>query len=286
MAKFLTVCLNPVLQKTLIFNKLSVGEVNRTKNYYFDASGKGINVSRALKQLGAKEVHHLTHAGSSNRRVFLKLVNSIGIKIKAIKTKVPIRTCTTIIDSTNFTTTELVEESKHIENSCEIELLKYFYKAIADFDYLIISGSKAPGYSDSIIPQMVKAAKESNVVTILDIKGEDLQNSMTFEPDYIKHNLNEFTETFNNPYRLSTFTTNIIVTDGDNPVKFNCGNGVETIEVNGDIIPKNTTGCGDVFTASLAYSISEGKSIKDAIESAINSATLSATTNRPGYIKE
>ncbi len=180
----------------------------------------------------------------------------------------------------------IVEESKHIENRCELDLLKYFYKVIAEYDYLIISGSKAPGYSDSVIPQMVKAAKESNVVTFLDIKGEDLQNSMSFEPDFIKHNLSEFVETFINPCRLSTFTSNIIVTDGENPVKFNCGSGTETIEVNRDIIPKNTTGCGDVFTATLAYSISVGESIRDAIKSALDYASLSATTSRPGYIED
>ncbi len=34
----LTVCLNPVLQKTLVLPKLVENQVNRSKEYYFDIS--------------------------------------------------------------------------------------------------------------------------------------------------------------------------------------------------------------------------------------------------------
>lgn len=286
MVKFLTVCLNPVLQKTLLFNNFIEGKVNRTDRYYYDASGKGVNVSRALKQLGAEDVTHLTHAGVFNRKFFTKLAKNDGFKLKTIKAKAPIRSCLTIVDCNNFTTTELVEESRHISERCELKLLKYFYNNISKFDYLIISGSKAPGYSNSIIPQMVKAAKDIGVVTILDIKGEDLKNSLTFKPDYIKHNLEEFNDTFGNLEKLSDFESNIIITDGSNPVRFNYESGVEFEEVDSDIIPVNTTGCGDAFTAAFALSISNGNSVKKAIKSAVKYATISATTARPAYIKD
>lgn len=286
MAKFLTVCLNPVLQKTLLFNNFAVGKVNRTERYYYDASGKGVNVSRALKQLGAEDVTHLTHAGTFNRKVFTKLAKNDGFKLKTIRAEAPIRSCLTIVDCNNFTTTELVEESKHINEKCELKLLKYYYNNISKFDYLIISGSKAPGYSSSIIPQMVKAAKDSGVVTILDIKGEDLKNSLTFKPDFIKHNLEEFHDTFGNLEKLSDLESCIIITDGSNPVRFNCGNGIEFEDVDSNIIPVNTTGCGDTFTAAFALSISNGDTVKKAIKSATVYATISATTNRPAYIKD
>ncbi len=63
---FLTVCLNPTLQKTIVLQKLLEDEVNRTNEHFLDASRKGINVSRVLTQLGA-EVIHLTQVGGRNR---------------------------------------------------------------------------------------------------------------------------------------------------------------------------------------------------------------------------
>ena len=51
---FLSVCLNPTLQKTLSFSSIVPGKVNRTGVHRLDVSGKGINVTRILTQLGKK----------------------------------------------------------------------------------------------------------------------------------------------------------------------------------------------------------------------------------------
>jgi len=51
---FLTICLNPTLQKTLCFSSVVPGTVNRTGVHRLDVSGKGINVTRVLTQLGKK----------------------------------------------------------------------------------------------------------------------------------------------------------------------------------------------------------------------------------------
>ncbi len=76
----LVVCLNPTLQKTLVFSSLREGEVNRTPTYYLDASGKGVNVARVLGQLGIESVH-LTHAGGMFREVFITLAEQDGLRM-------------------------------------------------------------------------------------------------------------------------------------------------------------------------------------------------------------
>ena len=47
-----TVTLNPALDRTLTVPSLRLGEVNRARAVRLDLSGKGINVSRALRLLG------------------------------------------------------------------------------------------------------------------------------------------------------------------------------------------------------------------------------------------
>jgi fructose-1-phosphate kinase PfkB-like protein len=69
---FLTVCLNPTIQKTLRYPSITPGTVNRTAHHRLDVSGKGINVTRVLTQLG-KKVTHLTQLGGVMRPLFLSL---------------------------------------------------------------------------------------------------------------------------------------------------------------------------------------------------------------------
>ena len=69
----LTLCLNPVLQKTIVFSmNLEKNCVNRAKSHLFDVSGKGVNVSRVLTQLGIP-VLHITQIGGDFSNLFKKL---------------------------------------------------------------------------------------------------------------------------------------------------------------------------------------------------------------------
>ncbi len=85
MAGFLTLCLTPTFQRTLRFSKVERGEVNRSNEYRLDASGKGINVTRVLQQLGF-EATHLTHLGGAGRDSFLALASPDGTVVDWVET--------------------------------------------------------------------------------------------------------------------------------------------------------------------------------------------------------
>ncbi|MEI6876358.1 MAG: hypothetical protein WCL50_14645, partial [Spirochaetota bacterium] len=59
---FLVVCLNPTIQKTLVFGSLAKGEVNRSALHRVDVAGKGVCGARVFGQLGKRAIH-LTHLG-------------------------------------------------------------------------------------------------------------------------------------------------------------------------------------------------------------------------------
>ena len=109
--RFLTVCMNPTLQKTLVFPSLVNDTVNRTANHRLDVSGKGINVSRVLTQLG-KENCHLTQLGGILRPLFLDLSKQDGLKVEWVESSSPIRFCYTVLDRQEKSVTELVEEAE------------------------------------------------------------------------------------------------------------------------------------------------------------------------------
>ncbi|MGL1890776.1 MAG: PfkB family carbohydrate kinase [Spirochaetaceae bacterium] len=287
---FLTICLNPVIQKTLQLSSFNSGEVNRTNTYRTDASGKGVNVTRVLAQLGA-DVNHLTHIGGSDKSKFINLIAQDNMNITTVDSKSEIRMCYTILNRENSTTTEIVEEAKTVDSKCEAKLLRQFRRILAIYDYVIISGTKADGYSSKVIPSIVQEAKAANKKVILDIKGEDLINSLEYKPDIIKPNLEEFISTFgqtdvNDKIRdLAKQGITTIITDGINPIKFWNGKDVTDKNITLEKNPLNTTGCGDSFTAGLVYALSKGSDMTDSITEAQMCGRLNAINLAPGVIK-
>jgi len=195
---FLTVCLNPTLQKTLRFSSIFPGTVNRTGSHRLDASGKGINVTRVLTQLGKKAVH-LTQLGGVMRPLFLSLCGQDDCSVQWVESGSQIRFCYTLLSDTDGAVTELVEESEAVNAGTEERLLEKFDEILArdtDLKWLIISGTKAAGFSGMVIPAMTQRAKEKGLKVILDIKGKDLSGSLKYEPDIVKPNLFEFAADF------------------------------------------------------------------------------------------
>jgi 1-phosphofructokinase family hexose kinase len=295
MLYFLTVCLNPGLQKTLFFNSLNKGKVNRTEEYYLSASGKGINVSRTLKQLG-QEVLHLTHAGGEFAGYLHEQTQKEKIIMITADSGSEIRICTTVIEKETQTTTEIVEESEPVDKKTESEIRRLFMENLDSAHTVIISGSKAPGYSNEIFPWMVKLAKENNRTVITDYRGRDLVNSLKYRPDIIKPNLDELRNTINImpeyknkniksviseiAERYSTFP---VITDGADEILYYKQGRTASFKPP-EIRAVNTTGCGDSFTAGLALARFQGKSADDQVKEAVRCAALSAQTKLPGDI--
>lgn len=319
-AKFLVVCLNPVIQKTLVFDKLAIDHVNRARIVRTDASGKGVNVARVLSQRGAA-VTHLTHAGGPNRDWFLALCAADGLDLRWAESGSEVRFCSTVIDASEKTATELVEEAVPVQAGTEERLLGLFDDLIVDADVLIVSGTKAAGYSDAVVPEMAKRAAAKGAMMVLDIKGRDLVTCLPFRPAVVKPNLSEFLATF--PAARGAFPgaaypgaaypgaasatasasaaalrahvqgyavawkerygTDLVVTRGSAPIWFNEG-GHAAEEPIVPVEAINPTGSGDSFTAGLALVLAGGGSLREAIREGSRLGALNAATLKPGSI--
>jgi len=309
---FLTVCLNPTLQKTLRFSSIYPGTVNRTGDHRLDASGKGINVTRVLTQLGKNSVH-LTQLGGGLRPLFLSLCEQDGLSVQWVESESQIRFCYTLLSEGNAVT-ELVEESEPVAAQTEDRLLEKLDDILAktpDLNWLIISGTKAAGFSDVVIPAMTQKAKEKGLKVILDIKGKDLTESLKYQPDIVKPNLFEFAAGFapglirNNELitiddstkeqiksavldMAQKYKCRVILTNGSRKIiaasadKMS-GDGFFEIEVR-PVKAVNSIGCGDSFTAGLASALEEGAGFREAIGEGCRCGALNAALVRPGVI--
>ena len=310
---FLCVCLNPVIQKTLVFDRLVKDEVNRCGAQRVDASGKGVNVSRVLVQ-GGRSALHLTQAGGPTRDWFLSLCAADGIDLRWVESGSEIRFCYTILDRSDRSATELVEEAKPVAPGTGELVLREFERILPDCDALIISGTKAAGFDDGIFPRMVRRARSSGLLVVLDIKGRDLLSCLPERPDIVKPNLHELLATWPLDDKNGAATraekkdggeteeqlrrhvgavsaeldsrwgARLVVTRGGRSTWYWDDNALHEEGVTARPA-LNPTGSGDAFTAGLAATLAEGGSLAEAIREGTRLGGLNAERLKPGSIE-
>lgn len=308
----LCVCLNPVVQKTLVFDRLVKGEVNRAREHRVDASGKGVNVARILVESGMSAIH-LTQAGGPTREWFLSLAAADGIDLRWVESDSEIRFCHTVVDLAEGSATELVEEARQVGPGTGDRLLAAFRDLLPSCGALAISGTKAAGFDPAIFPTMTRYAKEAGLFVVLDIKGKDLSDSLEHRPDVVKPNLQELLSTWplgkGEGFALSgsgneasdegalrshvarvaaeiqeRHGSRLVVTRGSRPTWYWEGGELREGPVH-PIRPLNPTGSGDAFTAGLTALLAGGGSMAEAIAEGSRLGALNALCLKPGSIR-
>lgn len=301
--RFLAVCLNPTLQKTLVLSSTRPGDVNRCLKSRLDASGKGVNVARVLGQLGETGIH-LTHAGGRFRHIFLELAKQSGVAVKAVDSQSEIRFCTTVIELETDTATELAESSDRVGEATEARLLRAYNTLVRQHQVVIISGTKAVGYSESAIPDMVAAARKHACKIVLDIHGADLLNSLARGPTVAKPNFAEFIATFepeltgakaSDPAAVARIESRMrqlseeydcafVVTRGSRGTLVSEAGGMAHVQPEHKKVV-NPIGSGDAFSAGLAAALAHGKSLEEAVAEGNRCGLLNALQLAPGTIR-
>ncbi len=287
---------------TFRLDALAPGQVNRVRSHRLDLAGKGANTARVLRQLGEDAVH-LTQAGGRHLETFLKLAAEDGITMRHVVGEIEIRHCYTLLDATAHTTTEIVEPGCEASPGLEEAVRDEYSTLLAPTHTVIISGSKAPGFSDALYPWMVEAAHSRGIRVVLDIRGDDLVNALPHRPSVVKINVNEFSSTFlaepipeeTDPQRMPSELTErmlaiedggcrVVLTNGAKPVMYVEEGRIETIAP-AHVEPVNAIGSGDAVTAGLAAGLRRGLPLREAIELGLDCARRNVTLEKPGTIE-
>jgi len=244
----------------------------------------------------------LTQLGGVMRPLFLALCEQDGLSVEWVESGSQIRFCYTVLTENDGEVTELVEASEAVCAGTEQRLLEKFDSILGDTSLdlkcLIISGTKAAGFSDTVIPSMTRKAKERGLRVILDIKGKDLIESLQYGPDVVKPNLLEFAETFapdltiDNEDKIKSamrdtarkYRCRVILTNGSR--KILAADRDQFFEAEFEAVKAvNSTGCGDAFTAGLAAALEDGANFYEAIGEGAKCGAKNAALIRPGVIR-
>lgn len=279
-----TVTLNPSIDHVIEMNELQEGIVNKVNIENFYAGGKGINVSKILKEHGVENIalgfisgftgefikNNLEQCGIKND--FINVLNGysrINMKIK-----------------TNENETEINGLGPSISSSNIKDLFNQFEK-LSSNDILVLAGSIPPSLSDNFYEEIMKQLSTKNVKIIVDARNNLLLNVLKYRPFLIKPNHHEISEIFNKEIKTIDeliFHGNKLKEMGAQNVLISMGGDgailiTESNEIYRSNIPKgtlkNSVGSGDSMVGGFITGYLKTNDYKEALK--LGAASGSAT---------
>jgi len=282
-----TVTLNPAMDQTLVVPKFVAGDTLRVKASRIDPGGKGINVSRVIRELGGESIAMGFAPGGLGSYV-LQTLERQGIICDFIRTSGEMRTNITLLDESRHLNTILSEPGPNTEIEAIVELKQRLRRILREGDWLVIAGSIPPPLSPVVYAELIHDAAEMGVHTLLDADGEALAQGAAAKPEILKGNRRELERLIGSPLtdeRSTLDAARKLREDGIPVVLVTRGKqgaiGVGETAYRG-IAPKvraiSAVGSGDAFLAGVVLTLSRGGSLEEAMRLGIASGTAAVLT--------
>ena len=193
-----TVTLNPSLDRTLTVPRIVDDEMVRATASRLDWGGKGFNVSRTLRTLGAESVA-LGFAGGATGQRLERGLRGLGIATDLVPLSGETRTNTVIIESETGRYIKVNEPGPTVRPKEQSTLLECIREHLRgrdpargrERDLWVLSGSLPPGLPDGFYGEMVEMVQTSGARALLDASGEPLRLGCVAAPFLVKPNSGE-----------------------------------------------------------------------------------------------
>lgn len=277
-----TLTLNPSIDYIISLNSVELGKVNRcTKTFKFPG-GKGINVSRVLKNSGTDSVALGFVGGFTGEFINLTL-NNLGIHTDFIKVKEDSRINVKI---KSVDETDINADGPYIEKEA-LNLLLDKLNKLKDDDILVLAGKIQSSLPNTLYSKIQEIANKNNVKVVVDTSGKALLESVKKKPFLIKPNNFEIEEAFNikikDKNELIDYGKKLNTMGAENVIISLAGDGALLINNSGVFFGnapkgevKNSVGAGDSLVAGFLHEYSKSKNILDSFKRGIATGSASA----------
>ena len=277
-----TLTLNPALDYDMYLeNELEAENLNLAKEVNYRAGGKGINVSKVLKNLGIESTAIGYVAGFVGDFI-VKDLQKDGIKSEFVEldgiTRINVKV------NGNDKETELTGVSPKITDEKLQELVKKMAD-LKDGDILVLSGSIPLSISNKIYKELSENVK-ANVEIVLDTRGNLLQDNI-HNNLFVKPNIHELRDMFGEKletkqeivekckFFLDKGVKNVILSrGGEGALLVNKDFVLEASVPKGQLI--NSIGAGDSMVAGFIAGFVKGLSPEDSFRLAVASGSATA----------
>lgn len=279
-----TITFNPALDYISQVDKFEVGKINRTKSEKILPGGKGLNVSRVLKNLGLDNTA-LGFIGGFTGEELQKRIEEHGIKTDFIKvkkgfTRINVKISSEEETALNGNGPEITEENLQ-------ELLEKI-ETIKKEDIVILAGNVPKGIRNNIYEIICVNLEKNGVTFIVDATKELLINVLKYRPFLIKPNKEELEETFKVKIKTNediiTYAKKMQLMGAQNVLISLGGDGAILVTAEDQVFfskaPKgkvlNTVGAGDSMVAGFLTGYQKTKNYEYALKMGIATGSASA----------
>jgi 1-phosphofructokinase/tagatose 6-phosphate kinase len=185
-----TVTLNAAIDRTLVVPSFQPGQRHRASVGFQSAGGKGINVARALKRLGAPVVCTGLAGGRTGTLLVEELTNE-GILNDFVRIREESRTSITVLDPTSNESTEVNEWGPQVAED-ELDTLREKLDYLAQrAEFVVLAGSLPRGVDPGLYGELVRELGRRQLLAVLDSEGEPLRLGVEAEPYLVSPNQQE-----------------------------------------------------------------------------------------------
>ena len=280
-----TVTLNPAIDQTLVLPKFVAGDTIRVRSSRFDPGGKGINVSRVIRELGGESLA-MGFAPGGLGRYIEQTLESQGISTDFVHTRGETRTNITILDESRHIHTILSDPGPPTEIRYVDELRTRLRNRLHQGDWLVLAGSIPPPLDAHVYTDIIREASEIGAHTVLDADGEALAAGADACPEMVKGNRRELERLLGRHLDDESSTLQAAVQVHDRGIhSVVVTRGREGAVASTDemlfrgVAPRvravSAVGSGDALLAGVVLTLSRGGAMEDALRLGIAAGTAS-----------
>ncbi len=283
-----TITLNPSLDEHIMVPGLVVEEANRWVRRYRYAGGKGIDVSRAVYEMGGITVAYGFVGGLDGRALEI-LLDEEGVLFSFTPIKEETRANLIITDAKTLQQTRIDAPGPRISKR-ELERLLIKLRQIRPSpDLKVVGGSVPPGVPVNIYYDIIMDARERGVRTVLDAEGQWLAEGLKAKPYLIKPNVHEIEMLLGRELPTEEAITEaaldlvkvgievVVISRGKEGIIAATKGGVFKA-VSPSVKVRSAVGAGDCTVAGLALKLAYGEPLIEACRLAVAMGTACVLT--------
>jgi len=189
----LVVALNPALDVTHHVPGVDWTGVNRPTAVRAQAGGKGLNVARILRAVGA-DVQVVGFAGGATGDKVKSALGNLGVPSAFTRISRDTRMTFAVVDTVRSDAALFNEPGPFIGQDEYAEFRSTYEAALTGSQAVVLSGSLPPGLSPGTYAELGAMAESAGVPAVLDTHGEALFLGAAARPAIVKPNLAELEE--------------------------------------------------------------------------------------------
>ena len=286
-----TVTLNPAIDTRYFIEDFKEGRLFRAEKTIKSPGGKGLNVTKVLKQLDA-DVVATGIIGGKNGEWIQENLKKLGIKEEFYVSSAETRVCIAVL--AKHSETEILESGEELADSDLRAFEKKFMELVEKSDVITMSGSLPKGMEAGYYQKLVELVNRKGKKVILDTSGKSLLEGVKGKPYLIKPNFDELEyvlgESIDGRDKIKKAVEklknlgaqNVLVSlGGEGAIYF----GEEILKIT---IPKikihNTVGSGDSSVAGFAKGLDDGLELNEILKLSMACGMSNAQSMETGRV--